>query len=176
MKDISCQNKLPIQISKQKLKLFWVFAKPSKIVAVSGSTCLIFMQSKSVWTSCQKLSLLTVAKPEMKKKYVVWAYIILVKFLSTLEHEKSICNYVRHNWELITVWIFQQKPLIFMGDAAASFHNLLFNRHLSALCSFIISKVAKLWCRLISVITGRARLIRSHSSARFCFELSGNSN
>ena len=25
-------------------------------------------------------------------------------------------------------------------------------------------------------ITGRARLIRSHSSARFCFELSGNSN
>ena len=24
--------------------------------------------------------------------------------------------------------------------------------------------------------TGRARLIRSHSSARFCFELSGNSN
>ena len=26
------------------------------------------------------------------------------------------------------------------------------------------------------VITGRARLIRSHSSARFCFELSGNSN
>ena len=25
-------------------------------------------------------------------------------------------------------------------------------------------------------ITGRARLIQSHSSARFCFELSGNSN
>ena len=25
-------------------------------------------------------------------------------------------------------------------------------------------------------ITGRERLIRSHSSARFCFELSGNSN
>ena len=24
--------------------------------------------------------------------------------------------------------------------------------------------------------TGQARLIRSHSSARFCFELSGNSN
>ena len=24
--------------------------------------------------------------------------------------------------------------------------------------------------------TGRARLIRSHSSVRFCFELSGNSN
>ena len=24
--------------------------------------------------------------------------------------------------------------------------------------------------------SGRARLIRSHSSARFCFELSGNSN
>ena len=24
--------------------------------------------------------------------------------------------------------------------------------------------------------TGRERLIRSHSSARFCFELSGNSN
>ena len=28
----------------------------------------------------------------------------------------------------------------------------------------------------IDVSTGRARLIRSHSSARFCFELSGNSN
>ena len=27
-----------------------------------------------------------------------------------------------------------------------------------------------------SRITGRERLIRSHSSARFCFELSGNSN
>ena len=27
-----------------------------------------------------------------------------------------------------------------------------------------------------SVYTGRERLIRSHSSARFCFELSGNSN
>ena len=26
------------------------------------------------------------------------------------------------------------------------------------------------------LITGRARLIRSHSSARFCFELSGNLN
>ena len=26
------------------------------------------------------------------------------------------------------------------------------------------------------LVTGRARLIRSHSSARFCFELSGNSN
>ena len=26
------------------------------------------------------------------------------------------------------------------------------------------------------VNTGRERLIRSHSSARFCFELSGNSN
>ena len=25
-------------------------------------------------------------------------------------------------------------------------------------------------------VTGRPRLIRSHSSARFCFELSGNSN
>ena len=25
-------------------------------------------------------------------------------------------------------------------------------------------------------VTGRERLIRSHSSARFCFELSGNSN
>ena len=25
-------------------------------------------------------------------------------------------------------------------------------------------------------ITGQERLIRSHSSARFCFELSGNSN
>ena len=32
-------------------------------------------------------------------------------------------------------------------------------------------------CRNCSVsITGRARLIRSHSSARFYFELSGNSN
>ena len=29
-------------------------------------------------------------------------------------------------------------------------------------------------CRIS--ITGRARLIRSHSSARFCFELNGNSN
>ena len=28
----------------------------------------------------------------------------------------------------------------------------------------------------VSAITGRERLIRSHSSARFCFELSGNSN
>ena len=28
----------------------------------------------------------------------------------------------------------------------------------------------------VSAITGRARLIRSHSSARFSFELSGNSN
>ena len=27
-----------------------------------------------------------------------------------------------------------------------------------------------------NTITGRERLIRSHSSARFCFELSGNSN
>ena len=26
------------------------------------------------------------------------------------------------------------------------------------------------------IVTGRARLIRSHSSARFCFELSGNLN
>ena len=26
------------------------------------------------------------------------------------------------------------------------------------------------------ITTGRERLIRSHSSARFCFELSGNSN
>ena len=26
------------------------------------------------------------------------------------------------------------------------------------------------------IYTGRERLIRSHSSARFCFELSGNSN
>ena len=27
-----------------------------------------------------------------------------------------------------------------------------------------------------SLYTGRERLIRSHSSAKFCFELSGNSN
>ena len=34
-----------------------------------------------------------------------------------------------------------------------------------------------LWkCCPLLAITGRARLIRSHSSARFCFELSGNSN
>ena len=31
------------------------------------------------------------------------------------------------------------------------------------------------WTFLITV-TGRERLIRSHSSERFCFELSGNSN
>ena len=31
-------------------------------------------------------------------------------------------------------------------------------------------------CCPLLAITGRARLIRSHSSARFCFELSGNSN
>ena len=29
---------------------------------------------------------------------------------------------------------------------------------------------------LVKTNTGRERLIRSHSSARFCFELSGNSN
>ena len=29
---------------------------------------------------------------------------------------------------------------------------------------------------LLNWFTGRERLIRSHSSARFCFELSGNSN
>ena len=28
----------------------------------------------------------------------------------------------------------------------------------------------------VCIATGRERLIRSHSSARFCFELSGNSN
>ena len=32
------------------------------------------------------------------------------------------------------------------------------------------------WHVSIKPYTGRARLIRSHSSARFCFELSGNSN
>ena len=33
------------------------------------------------------------------------------------------------------------------------------------------------WIRQLKVlITGRERLIRSHSPARFCFELSGNSN
>ena len=31
-------------------------------------------------------------------------------------------------------------------------------------------------CERTFRLTGRARLIRSHSSARFCFELSGNSN
>ena len=31
-------------------------------------------------------------------------------------------------------------------------------------------------CMLHILYTGRERLIRSHSSARFCFELSGNSN
>ena len=30
--------------------------------------------------------------------------------------------------------------------------------------------------QLAQVITGRERLIRSHSSARFCFELSGTLN
>ena len=30
--------------------------------------------------------------------------------------------------------------------------------------------------KFVNRFTGRARLIRSHSSARFCFELSGNSN
>ena len=29
---------------------------------------------------------------------------------------------------------------------------------------------------VITTTTGRARLIRSHSSAKFCFKLSGNSN
>ena len=32
------------------------------------------------------------------------------------------------------------------------------------------------WIQIPYVGTGRERLIRSHSSARFCFELSGNSN
>ena len=31
-------------------------------------------------------------------------------------------------------------------------------------------------CSLVTVVTGRERLIRSHSSARFSFELSGNLN
>ena len=31
-------------------------------------------------------------------------------------------------------------------------------------------------CKVVKVSTGRERLIRSHSLARFCFELSGNSN
>ena len=31
-------------------------------------------------------------------------------------------------------------------------------------------------CKVAKVSTGRERLIRSHSLARFCFELSGNSN
>ena len=35
---------------------------------------------------------------------------------------------------------------------------------------FVIAKKQWYWN------TGRERLIRSHSSARFCFELSGNSN
>ena len=38
------------------------------------------------------------------------------------------------------------------------------------------SPKALLQQKLPEVATGRERLIRSHSSARFCFELSGNSN
>ena len=41
---------------------------------------------------------------------------------------------------------------------------------LSAVCTLSLSQ------SLSQVNTGRARLIRSHSSARFYFELSGNSN
>ena len=37
-------------------------------------------------------------------------------------------------------------------------------------------KTKKFGPRSANGTTGRARLIRSHSSARFCFELSGNSN
>ena len=44
--------------------------------------------------------------------------------------------------------------------------------------------IVRIWCKqpqlephkCLKLITGMARLIRSHSSARFCFELSGNSN
>ena len=36
--------------------------------------------------------------------------------------------------------------------------------------------VMLVWLGLQFKCTGRERLIRSHSSARFCFELSGNSN
>ena len=37
-------------------------------------------------------------------------------------------------------------------------------------------KVARNTTSKMFITTGRERLIRSHSSARFCFELSGNSN
>ena len=43
----------------------------------------------------------------------------------------------------------------------------------------IIRKYRRAWFINITqkyFFTGRERLIRSHSSARFCFELSGNSN
>ena len=45
-------------------------------------------------------------------------------------------------------------------------HNVVF-------CEWILLSV---WMIGLPVVTGRARLIRSHSSARFCFELSGNLN
>ena len=38
----------------------------------------------------------------------------------------------------------------------------------------ITAVITKMWN--LAITTGRERLIRSHSSARFCFELSGNSN
>ena len=40
----------------------------------------------------------------------------------------------------------------------------------------IVLGMRKILTFLVIAYTGRERLIRSHSSARFCFELSGNSN
>ena len=47
----------------------------------------------------------------------------------------------------------------------------LYSEYLSLKSRFLALSIVSL-----VAYTGRERLIRSHSSARFCFELSGNSN
>ena len=56
---------------------------------------------------------------------------------------------------------------------------LSYRKNLHRRCKIQISHPPPSTTRCIIVplpYTGRERLIRSHSSARFCFELSGNSN
>ena len=48
--------------------------------------------------------------------------------------------------------------------------------YVMVLVMMMMIMLERYWKIILLVNTGRERLIRSHSSARFCFELSGNSN
>ena len=78
-------------------------------------------------------------------------------------HEYPLCSNISEINDFVE--LTKSNP----GSSSSSFFDTL---KVGNIAFFVLAKFEN----ELELVTGRARLIRSHSLARFCFELSGNLN